>query len=202
MTLMTPVIPPVPLTPAFLIAAAASLVGAREQGGNNRGQMIELFLRGVKQPAGQPWCAAFVHHVGYWSHYDDESGNSSWPLPATASCYMLGVYAKERGVLREEPEVGDVFLLWSSRLARFAHTGVVTRVRGEGETPGGGASFDCDTIEGNTDLAGNREGDGVMRRVRRFYPKAGDRFIRWADLDRRTLAAQALSRIPTSVRVA
>jgi hypothetical protein len=43
--------------------------------------------------------------------------------------------------------------------------------------------FDCDTIEGNTDAGGSREGDGVMRTVRRFYPRAGDRFIRWVELD-------------------
>jgi hypothetical protein len=29
---------------------------------------------------------------------------------------------------------------------------------------------------------------GVVRRVRRFYPTAGDQFIRWADLDRRWMA--------------
>jgi hypothetical protein len=197
-----PTIPRIPLTPSFLIAAASSLVGVREDGGNNRGHMIELFLRGVNQSPGQPWCAAFVHHVGYWSHFDYETQNSSWPLAATASCYMLGVEAKQRGVLREAPEVGDVFLLWNARLVRFAHTGVVARLRDKGETPRGGAWFDCDTIEGNTDLGGSREGDGVLQHVRRFYPKAGDRFIRWADLDPRALATQALSAISTSRRVA
>jgi hypothetical protein len=205
MTPTIPAIPTTPLTPTFLIAAAASLVGVREEGGNNRGPMIELFLRGVKQPPGQPWCAAFVHHVGYWSHFDYGVERSSWPLPATASCYMLGANAKERGVLREEPEDGDVFLLWNAQLVRFAHTGVVARVREEGETPGKSAWFDCDTIEGNTDLGGSREGDGVMRRVRRFYPKAGDRFIRWADLDRRAVAGQPVATVSTrttSVRVA
>ncbi len=191
-----------PLTPTFLIAAAASLVGVREEGGNNRGRMIELFLNGVKQPPGQPWCAAFVHHVGYWSHFDYASETSTWPLPSTASCYMLGVYAKQRGVLREAPEDGDVFLLWNATLARFARTGVVARVRSDGETPRGDPWFDCDTIEGNTDAGGSREGDGVMRRVRRFYPKVGDRFIRWADLDQRALAGMALKTLPKSVRVA
>jgi hypothetical protein len=105
---------------------------------------------------------------------------------------MLGVEAKKRGVLKEEPDEGDVFLLWNTQLVRFAHTGIVVRVRGDGETPGSGAWFDCDTIEGNTDLGGSREGDGVMKRVRRFYPKAGDRFIRWVDLDPRSLAGQVV----------
>lgn len=185
------------LTPSFLIAAASSFVGVHEEGGNNRGQMIERFLRGVDQAPGQPWCAAFVHHVGYWSHFDYRSGTSSWPLPATASCYMLGQFAKQRGVLHEEPQDGDVFLLWNMKLVRFAHTGVVARVRGCGSTPGGGVWYDCDTIEGNTDIDGRREGDGVMRRVRRFHPKARDRFIRWADLD---APSARVTRLPPTAR--
>src|SRR5919108_4036082 len=96
--------PPIPLSPTFLIAAAGSLVGVREEGGNNRGPMIELFLRGVKQPPGEPWCAAFVHHVGYWSHFDYGAEQSRWPLPATASCYMLGEYARTKGILRDAPQ--------------------------------------------------------------------------------------------------
>jgi hypothetical protein len=115
---------------------------------------------------------------------------------------MLGVYAKKREVLQEKPQDGDVFLLWNAQLVRFAHTGVVARVRDAGETPGGNPWFDCDTIEGNTDVGGTREGDGVMRRVRRFYPKAGDRFIRWPDLDERALAGKTLETLPKSVRVA
>src|SRR5919199_6538396 len=107
--------------------------------------MVELFLRGVQQPPGRPWCAAFVHHVGYWSHYDYDAGRSSWPLPPTASCFELGAYARARGVLREEPEIGDVFLQWNAELARFAHTGIVTRVREEGAAPGVGPWVDCDT---------------------------------------------------------
>jgi hypothetical protein len=183
----------IPLTPAFLVAAATSFVGLREQGGNNRGLMIELFLREVAQPAGQPWCAAFVHHVGYWSHFDHKSNKSVWPLPATASCYVLGHYARTQGVLKDEPQAGDVFLLWSWIHGRFAHTGVVARVREDGTNPAGRRWFDCDTVEGNTNAAGEREGEGVLRRTRRFYPNpgSGDRFIRWADLDLRDAAGKA-----------
>ena len=194
--------PRVPFTPAFLIAAAASLVGVREQGGNNRGPLIELFLREVKQPPGQPWCAAFVHHAGYWSHYDHETAKSSWPLPPTASCYMLGEYAKRRGVLRDAPEIGDVFLMWNEKLKRFAHTGIVVQLRDEGETPGEGQWFECETIDGNTDAGGSREGDGVLRRIRRFLPDAGDRFIRWADLDPWRMAGQLIDALKTPTRAA
>jgi hypothetical protein len=189
----------IPLTPAFLIAAATGFVGLRETG-PNRGPMIDIFLKGVGlEPVGddpgQPWCAAFVHHVGKWSHYDYASGKSSWPLPATASCYMLGAYAKQRDILKVEPHDGDVFLVWSPELIRYAHTGVVARVRERGMTPGGSPWFDCDTIEGNTNDGGGREGWGVLSKRRRFYPEARDRFIRWVDLDRRpTLGNPQLER--------
>jgi len=189
----------IPLTPSFLIAAANTLIGLREEG-LNRGQMVELFLRGVHRGAGQPWPAAFVHHVGYWSHFDHEARKSSWPLPATASCYVLARDAKRLDVLRDEPQDGDVFLLWNVQRASFEHTGIVACVRREGEKWGRGAWYDCDTIEAKRHVGVSTDG-GVRRCVRRFYPKAGDRFIRWADLDQRSLVdqpAQTCSGSPTS----
>src|SRR5256885_2271808 len=99
------------LTPSYLVAAATAFTGLGEEGDNN-GQMVELFLREVRQPPGQPWCAAFVHHVGYWSHYDHRTKYSSWPLPATASCWQLGEFARDRKLLETEPQTGDVFLLY------------------------------------------------------------------------------------------
>jgi hypothetical protein len=183
----------IPLAPAFLVAAANGLVGLRADGSNRR-LMLDLFLRGASQPAGQPWCAAFVHHVGYWSQFDYATNASSWPLPSSPSCHWLGEHARSRRILRETPADGDVFLLWSPMGVCFAHTGVVAHVGALGETPAGRRWFDCDTIEGSTSDDGGRSGGGsaawrVIRRTRRFYPSAGDRFIRWADLDGRAAVA-------------
>ena len=172
-----------PLTPASFVGTASSFIGLREEGGANRGLMIDLFLHEVGLTAGQPWCAAFVHHAGYWSHYDFAAGRSSWPLPATASCHTLGVFARAKGILREEPRAGDVFLLWSPSLARFAHTGVIANVQKIGTMPGVYPWSICDTVEGNTNVDGGREGTSVRRRIRRFDRL--DRFIRWADLESR-----------------
>ena len=177
----------IPLTPSFLIAAATSLVRDPEEGATGCA------------------AAAFVHHVGYMSHFQYGAERSSWPLPSTASCAALAQYASNEDVLREEPAPGDVFLLWHAPTATFEHTGIVARVRDAGVTPGGTPWVDCDTIEGNGGADDNRTGDaamtGVVRRVRRFYPTAtvGDRFIRWVDLDRRWMAGDPLQ---TAVRVA
>lgn len=178
----------IPMTPSLLIAAASSFVGLGEDGGDNRGQMVELFLREVRQPPGQPWCAAFVHHVGYWSHYDHRVAKSSWPLPATASCYELGEFARERGVLLEKPSAGDVFLLHSPALRRFAHTGVVVSVDQRFGSEGD-ARFVCTTVEGNTNADGSRDGRMTLRKVRSFSVKNGDRFVHWPELDARAQAA-------------
>ena len=178
----------IPLTPALLVAAANAFVGFTEQGGDNRGQVVERFLRGVHQAPGQPWCAAFVFHVGYHSHYDSVSLISTWPLPDTASCQELFSFAAARRVLKDEPEVGDVFLMYSQELKRFAHTGIVASV----EDPGGVADRDvhvCTTIEGNTNDDGSRDGVATLRKLRTFREAAGHKFIRWTELQPMARAA-------------
>ncbi len=166
-----------PLSPALVIAAATSFVGLGEEG-DNRGQMVELFLREVGQPAGQPWCAAFVYHVGYWAHYDHAAARSSWPLPATASCWVLADFARRHKLLASEPQVGDVFLLYFPTLKRYAHTGIVVGVD-QAIGSGGDAVYVCTTVEGNTNYEGARDGRLTLQKTRRFSVKNGDRFIRW-----------------------
>ena len=168
------------LSPDRLVAAATSLVGIREEG-HNRGRMVELFLRQVGQQGGAPWCAAFVYHAGYWSHYDHVMRRSSWPLPATASCWELGEFARVRGVRRGEPAPGDVFLVRDVDLRRFSHTGIVVSVD-ESNVSEAGATYTCTTVEGNGSEAGSREGTMVVLRRRAFSRERGDRFIHWPGL--------------------
>lgn len=148
----------------WVLAAARALLFVREEPINsNAGQAVEAFLRTTGLPKGHPWCAAFVTHVGL------AALGEKWPLPRTASCAQLGEFAKKRAILREKPEVGDVFLLWYPSLNRFAHTGFVTGAAGE-------------TIEGNTSGGGLRDGWGVFERKRAWGPK--DRFIRWVEVEK------------------
>lgn len=174
------------LSPALLVASANAFLGLGEDGGDNRGQMVELFLREVQQAPGQPWCAAFVYHVGYWSHYDHRSKRSSWPLPATASCAYLGEWAAMRGVLRKDVALGDVFLKYDERLGRFAHTGIVVAVHEPDPQEDRDVQL-CTTIEGNTNDDGSRNGHTTLRKVRRLNER--DAFVRWVELDGRQRAA-------------
>lgn len=178
----------IPLAPALLVAAANAFVGLREEGGDNRGHMVELFLKEVNQPPGQPWCAAFVYHVGYWSHYDPVAKRSTWPLENTASCEVLGGNARAAGILEEEPQLGDVFLKYFPKLGRFAHTGIVAGLHQPDPHEDEGV-FVCTTVEGNTNDDGSANGHTVLRKVRRFSAARGDAFIRWVDLEWRKQAA-------------
>jgi len=172
----------IPLTPSFLIAAASAFVGIGEQGGENRGQVVETFLKEVDLPAGLPWCAAFVHHVGYWSHYDFVARRSSWPLPRTASCWELGDFARRNGLLEKEPLPGDVFLLYDQKLKRFAHTGIVVSVKVKHAIGDRDCLVTCTSIEGNTNEQGEREGTTTRcREDRTINTYTGDRFIRWSE---------------------
>ena len=178
----------VPLSPALLVAAANAFVGVSEQRGDNRGQMVEHFLRSVSLPLGQPWCAAIVHYVGHAAHCDDVSGRSSWPLPATGSCEALARAARAHGVLRDEPYVGDVFLLYSQTRGRFIHTGIVVGVQDEGRVHERDVHV-CVTVEGNTNDDGSSNGHTTLRKVRTFREADGHRFVRWAEMVRMVVAA-------------
>ena len=178
----------VPLSPALLVAAANAFVGVGEQGGDNRGQMVEFFLRGVALPPGLPWCAAFVHHVGHSAHYDQLTGRSSWPLPATGSCDALARAARASGVLCDEPYVGDVFLLYSRLRGRFIHTGIVVGVEDEERVHERDVHL-CVTVEGNTNSDGSSNGNTTLRKVRTFRESDGHKFIRWVEMVRKAVAA-------------
>jgi hypothetical protein len=178
----------IPLSPMLLVAAANAFVGLGEEGGDNRGQMVEHFLRSVSLPPGLPWCAAFVHHVGHSAHYDHLTRRSSWPLPATGSCDALARAARAQGVLRDEPYVGDIFLLYSTARRRFIHTGIVVGVQEE-ERVHLREIHSCVTVEGNTNDDGSSNGHTTLRKVRTFREADGHKFIRWAELSRQAVAA-------------
>ena len=90
------------------------------------------------------------------------------------------------GMEREKAE-GDVFLLYSREAGKFVHAGFVVDVMG-GPQPGQ-KTFECVTIEGNTNEDGSSNGNNTLIMKRPFDLERGDRFIRWVDLDRRAQAA-------------
>jgi hypothetical protein len=141
-------------------------------------------LHEVGQPQGPVWDTAFVHHAGYWSHYEHQIGRSSWPLPPTNDCNDWARFAEAHGALMAaRPRAGDVFLVWSTREKRFVHAGIVAAYRNAtGILPNGCTYMECETIEGNVDPAGRWYRDGIHRCTRRLVTERGDRIIRWSEL--------------------
>ena len=153
-------IPPIDPRDAVLSVAEA-MTWVRELGAN-RGQSVEAILRRVHLQPGSPWCAAFVAWCGY------AALRYKWPLPLVGGCATLAEAAEARGMLREQPEVGAVFLIWGESVNRFRHTGFITL---------SGQSMGSYTVEGNTSPDGSPDGTGVFARLRSFGPR--DRFIHW-----------------------
>jgi hypothetical protein len=159
-----------------LIAAALALDNITEQGAQNHGQTVEWLLHEVGLPPGDPWCAAYVSHVGYWSQYNPITHQSHWPLPRTGACAVLGDFAATHAMLQATPQRGDIFLLYVPTLGRFAHTGIILDVC---ETP---TTYLCTTIEGNTTDDGSRDGWKSCIKQRPFPKASQHRFIRWEPL--------------------
>lgn len=127
---------------------AATQVGVREWT-PNRSPDIDGYLRRIGLGPGQPWCAAFVA----WCLM--EAGVARESLPASAGAVRSWVRWAEVGDrLRDKP--GRGWLFWWLDADRRGHMGFVA----------GGVPGLIRTIEGNTDEAGTREGDGVRRRLR------------------------------------
>ncbi len=133
--------------PERALAQAASKVGVREHG-INAGPWIARFLRSVGLGVGYPWCAALVS----WCLL--EAGCPKERLPKRRAAVRDWVlWAEREGRLERHPERGRLFF-WLD--GAHGHIGFVTEVVGT----------TIKTIEGNTNKAGSREGDGVYRRER------------------------------------
>ena len=139
-----------------------SQVGVREATGKNDGKEVEMYLKSVKLGKGFPWCAAFVK----WCF--DQCG-----VKTTINAMALSAHRKDnlvyyKGSKIETPLPGDVFTLYYPNLGRIGHTGF----------------FDKDvngtiyrSVEGNTNGAGSREGNGVYVKYRSY--KATYSISRW-----------------------
>ena len=134
-------------------------IGVRERSGNNDGVKVEEYLKYVGLKRGNPWCAAFV----CWSlaQAGIENPRSGWSpdlFPVAKVCWQRssGVQLSTRKSGSSAPCRGDVFGIFFPSKNRIAHVGFVDSW---------GDKYVI-TVEGNTNEAGSREGDGVYRKRR------------------------------------
>ncbi|MGB4400012.1 MAG: hypothetical protein WBJ10_11625 [Daejeonella sp.] len=153
-----------------------SQIGVREQQPNS-GPAVETYLRYVNLPRGNPWCAAFDCCVygrpgvgnprtGWspdlfgegliiWSAADQRTKSKEQGLPPSVPyAYPHGLTTNnEQGTT---PTTGDIFGLYFPEKHRIAHVGFIDQWDGTWMI----------SVEGNTNISGSREGDGVYRKRR------------------------------------
>jgi hypothetical protein len=138
--------------------------------GKNAGPDVEKYQKSVGLSKGSPWCAAFVS----WC-YMESKGLTKAPKWCSGSAVSLFQMSGKNAVKVTPVDAGfqskvKAGMIWSrakdaagAAAARKGvwcqgHTGVVVKVDGIG----------FHTIEGNTNAAGSREGDGVYEKLHKW----------------------------------
>lgn len=124
-------------------------IGTKEATGRNDGVRVNMYQHSVKQPSGTSWCAAFVS----WclQQHGVRNPKNAWSpawFPRSATIWKQGTGTA--------PAAGDVFGIWYTNLNRVGHVGFVDHW---------GSKY-ASTVEGNTNGAGAREGNGVWKKRR------------------------------------
>jgi hypothetical protein len=172
----------IPLAPALVVAAATAFAGSASE---HEDRCVHMLMGDDSWPLLDEWATAFVHYVGYWSLYDSAVQFSSWPFPITASRDAIAAMAHSRAVLEKLAHPGDIFLASSVPAGQLNQIGIIATVDGAFPTARGEDwVLECTTIEGMLRASGPKQSRHAVRRVRRFNTHVGDRFVRWADLDR------------------
>ncbi len=164
-----------------LVQIAEHELGTIEVGGENRGARIVEYQRSTWfDPGPWPWCQAFCAwcirewlafpEVRRYLGLNSAAAAEAW-RPKTPSAFGFEEWARDHGQLvlpeSEPARAGDLAIF------DFSHIGIVVRDETE---PGW-----IETVEGNTNGAGSREGDGVWRKRRPKHPVKC--FIRWKRAD-------------------
>lgn len=138
----------------LVLGIANSQVGIREATGNNDGPEVEKYLRYTGNKKGEPWCAAFVSWI---------FAQAGFKQPLTA--WSPSLFPKSK--LAKQPLPAMVFGIYFIDKGRIAHAGLIEKTQDNW----------LYTIEGNTNVNGSREGDGVYRKIR--HVKTIKAFANW-----------------------
>lgn len=151
----------------LLVHEARGWLGFTEQGGDNKGQAVELFQRFVDGLArGEPWCMAFVQ---FCCDQVDRTVDEFFSMSINHRCLLyksehcLTTWNESPDHLRIfVPEAGSI-PIWQKGSLSSGHTGIVESVFDVGQFY---------SLEGNTGPSSKveREGDGVFRKLRTEEP--------------------------------
>ena len=118
--------------------------------GSNAGNDVEKYLKSVGLGKGYAWCMAFV----YWC-VSEAAKKEACKVPLTKTAGVLRQWNENPSLRKTTPEAGDIFIMDFGK--GQGHTGFVEKVLGNNR---------IQTIEGNTNDDGSREGFEVCRRTR------------------------------------
>jgi len=157
---------PAILERALLVAAhECDVLHVHEVGGENRGERVEEYLAAAGLGPGNPWCASFVT----WCLR--KAGYQGGPQAGAGAVRYWAKWAEDRGRLLSGGAFarrGDLFL-WLNEDGT-GHTGFVCEVARKL------GFWWVRTLEGNSNEAGSREGDAVVRKWRAVTARF--RFVR------------------------
>lgn len=164
------------------VAAAEANLDVHEEGGNNQGKFVEIYLGSVGLGPGAPWCAAWVHYRLSAAAADLRT-HLPQGFPRSGYCPDYERWGKARGFYMHAAvgaslaKRGDLVLFYFPAKQRVAHIGLVAGPRSDGRG--------VITVEGNTGpprgSGVERDGDGVYRKSRLWSELgAGGGFIRFS----------------------
>lgn len=132
--------------------------GVRELTGNNDGKDVEKYLKAVGLGKGYAYCAAYLR----WSY--DQAKIKTTINGAAASAHNRNNLVLFEHKFIKDPEPGDAFTLWYSKLNRIGHTGFFHKRVNSSVYE----SYEANTGAGSAIDVGTREGDGVYHKYRSF----------------------------------
>lgn len=145
----------------LIIAEARKWIEVREQG-YNKGKEVEMFQKAVDGKAqGESWCMAFVQFcvLQVAKQLDLSEENLRKTFYPTEHCLTL--WNKTQAKYKSQLCSTGMIAIWQHGDTTSGHTGFTI------DKPFYEASGEYfKTIEGNTNKAGSREGDGVYNKTR------------------------------------
>lgn len=144
-------------------------LGQRETHGSNRSPLIDSILKWVGTSLGNPYCAAAVSKA-----VDEaclELGLKN-PTPKTAGSQKMISQTPMKYRKASSGKIGDIGGMRSKSDPSKGHVYVLTADEANGKHP---------TVEANTNLAGDREGDGWFERVRDLSGDSSKKFVAFLD---------------------
>lgn len=146
---------------ACFLFAMRAMVGIREQGGNNRGRLVELIQETLGKAEGEPWCMSAVQTALAWAEL--RTGKKS-PIFASEHCMTVWNETPKEQRVKSIPAPGAI-IIWRHGAGPSGHTGVTASAVAGGQFT---------AIEGNTEsgltAAGIvREGGGCYETRRNTF---------------------------------